>query len=154
MLELLSFIHLLSIVVWLGMLLFFTFAAAPSIFKTLPKETAGEVVGSIFPKYWITGYIASILATASLIWISSIRMAWPGWRLPVLIVMTVVSFYSGLIVGKRARAIKARIKEGSDDKEALRRDFRKVHAVSAILNIVVIILGLGFIYLTSATLSL
>ncbi len=154
MLEVLKFIHLLSIVVWLGMLLFFTFAAAPSIFKMLPRETAGEVIGSIFPKYWVIGYIASILATATLIWIASIQMAWPGWRLPLLVVMTIVSFYSGLVVGKRARGIKARIKEGSDDKEALRREFKKVHAVSAMLNIAVIILGLVFIYLTSAKFSL
>ena len=154
MIEILGFIHLLSIVVWLGMLIFFTFLAAPSIFKTLPKETAGTVVGSIFPKYWITGYIASVLATATLIAISWAQMAWPGWRLPILIAMTVISFYSGLRVGKKARAIKALIKEGSDDKEALRHDFKKVHAVSAILNITVIILGLILVFLTSAALSL
>ncbi len=154
MLEVLGFIHLLSIVVWLGMLIFFTFLCAPSIFKTLPKETAGDVVGSIFPKYWITGYIASVLATATLIAISSIRMAWPGWRLPVLIAMTVISFYSGLRVGARARSIKAKIREGSDDMEALKRDFKKVHAVSAVLNITVITLGVILVFLTSATLSL
>ena len=154
MLEVLKFIHLLSIVVWLGMLIFFTFLGAPSIFKTLPKETAGDVVGSIFPKYWITGYITSVLATATLIAISSMRMAWPGWRLPVLIAMTVISFYSGLVVGKKARSIKAKIREGSDDLEALKRDFRKIHAVSAILNITVITLGLVLVFLTSVALSL
>ena len=154
MLEVLKFIHLLSIVVWLGMLIFFTFLGAPSIFKTLPKETAGDVVGSIFPKYWITGYITSVLATATLIATSSMRMAWPGWRLPVLIAMTVISFYSGLVVGKKARSIKAKIREGSDDLEALKRDFRKIHAVSAILNITVITLGLVLVFLTSVALSL
>ncbi len=154
MLEVLGFIHLLSIVVWLGMLIFFTFGAAPSIFKTLPKETAGDVVGSIFPKYWITGYVASVLATATLIAISSARMAWPGWRLPILIAMTVITFYSGLVVGVKARSIKAKIREGSDDRETLKHDFRKVHAVSAVLNITVIALGLILVFLTSATLSL
>ena len=154
MLELLGFIHLLSIVVWLGMLIFFTFLGAPSIFKTLPKETAGDVVGSIFPKYWITGYITSVLATATLIAISSIQMAWPGWRLPILIAMTVISFYSGLVVGVKARSIKAKIRGGSDALEALKRDFKKIHAVSAILNITVITLGLVLVFLTSRGLGL
>ena len=153
MLELLNFIHLLSIVVWLGMLIFFTFLAAPSIFKVLPKETAGDVVGSIFPKYWITGYVTSVLATATLIATASLQAAWPGWRLPVLIAMTAISFYSGLVIGVKARGIKAKIRADSDDKEALRRDFKRVHAVSAILNITVIILGIILVFLTSAALS-
>ena len=39
-------------VIWVGMIVFFTFFAAPSIFKALPRELAGEVIGHIFPKYW------------------------------------------------------------------------------------------------------
>jgi uncharacterized membrane protein len=147
LLETLKFIHLLSIVVWLGMLIFFTFIGAPAIFRELPRETAGQVVGRIFPKYWLTGYIASVLSLATLGAASFMQRAFPAWRILILIAMTVISFYSGLVVGKKARSLKARIKQGSDDKEALKRDFKKVHALSAVLNITVIALGLVLVWL-------
>jgi uncharacterized membrane protein len=153
LLEALKFIHLMSIVVWLGMLIFFTFIAAPAIFRELPKETAGQVVGRIFPKYWLTGYVASVISLATLVAASFMGQAWPGWRLLVLVVMAVISFYSGLVVGKKARSIKARIKQGSDDKEALGRDFKKVHALSAVLNLTVIALGLVLVWLTSGVMA-
>ncbi len=135
------------------MLIFFTFIGAPAIFRELPRETAGQVVGRIFPKYWLTGYIAGVLSIATLGAASIMGQAWPGWRILVLIVMTAISFYSGLVVGKKARSLKARMKHGSDDKEALGRDFKKVHALSAVLNLTVIALGLVLVWLTSGVMD-
>ncbi|MCK5237718.1 MAG: DUF4149 domain-containing protein, partial [Deltaproteobacteria bacterium] len=64
--DIFKFVHLLSIVTWVGMLIFFSFVAAPSIFKVLPRESAGDVVGSIFPKYWLLGYLCGALSILSL----------------------------------------------------------------------------------------
>jgi hypothetical protein len=111
------------------------------------------VVGRIFPKYWLTGYVAGVLSIATLVAASIMGQAWPGWRILVLIVMTVISFYSGLVVGKKARSLKARIKQGSDDKEMLGRDFKKVHALSAVLNLTVIALGLVLVWLTAGVMG-
>jgi putative copper export protein len=47
----LRFIYLLAIALWIGGMAFFSFVAAPSIFKALPREQAGHVVADIFPKY-------------------------------------------------------------------------------------------------------
>ena len=70
---------------------------------------------------------------------------------PVLLVlMTVVSLYSGLVTGKRAASIKAEMRDSADaEKETLRAEFRKVHAISSILNMAVLALGIVFIFLTS-----
>ena len=43
-----KFLHLLSLSIWVGAMVFFSFVAAPAIFKTLPRETSGDVVGKIF----------------------------------------------------------------------------------------------------------
>ena len=48
--TLFNFIYLLSVVCWLGSIIFFSFIGAPGIFKTLEREKAGEVAGVIFPK--------------------------------------------------------------------------------------------------------
>lgn len=156
MIVALNFIHLLSLVIWIGMLIFFSLFAAPSIFKVLPRETAGEVVGAIFPKYWMIGYISSIVALGSLIYLAYVQNTFPAARIAVLIIMTGVTFYSGLVVGARARAIKKEIKAaGTDeDKARLRGEFKKVHAKSSILNISVIILGVLVVYLTSTAMKL
>ena len=66
MVTLIHFIHLLSFVMWMGSIIFFTFFAAPAIFRLLDRKQAGEVVGAIFPKYYGIGYICSVLAAATL----------------------------------------------------------------------------------------
>lgn len=151
MITALRFIHLLSLVSWIGMISFFTFFAAPSIFKILPRELAGDVVGDIFPKYWVIGYISSIVAIASLAALGVMEKSLPVARIILLVVMTSVTFYSGLVVAKEAVRIKAesRVAENQAKKDELRGAFKKVHAVSASLNIFVFILGLVVLFLTS-----
>ncbi|GMR04696.1 MAG: DUF4149 domain-containing protein [Thermodesulfobacteriota bacterium] len=150
-----KFIHLLSIVVWLGALVFFSFFAAPSIFKVLPREEAGTVVGAIFPKYWAIGYVSSSLAIIALLVVSYIEKSFPAIRLLLLAAMTVITFYSGLTVGARARTLKADIKatEDTEKKALFRKEFKKVHFVSSVLNMTVIAGGVVLIFFTSQALK-
>lgn len=53
--TLLGVISVSAIGVWLGSMLFFSAVVAPRLFRTLPKEEAGEVVGEIFPTYFASG---------------------------------------------------------------------------------------------------
>ncbi|MZH42488.1 MAG: DUF4149 domain-containing protein, partial [Nitrospinae bacterium] len=55
--SLLNFIYLLSLVCWIGSIIFFSFFVAPVVFKTLEREKAGEIVGIIFPRYYMVGYV-------------------------------------------------------------------------------------------------
>ncbi len=145
------FLHLFSLVAWQGSLIFFTFFAAPAIFKTLSKEKAGDVVGRIFPRYWAMGYLCSAVSLITLIYLSYMGEIFLKKRLTLLVVMTIITFYSGLSVGKKARAIKAemRMAEAGGGREDLRKRFKKIHAISAILNFVVFILGVFLVYFTS-----
>ncbi len=145
------FLHLFSLVVWQGSLIFFTFFAAPAIFKTLPREQAGDVVGRIFPRYWIMGYLGSAVSLASLVYLSYLGDSFPRERLILLAVMTIITFYSGLSVGSKARALKARLRSASTgpEKDGLQRSFKKIHAVSASLNLLVFVLGVFLVYFTS-----
>ncbi len=131
------------------MIFFTTFFAAPSIFKVLPRESAGEVMGSIFPKYWIVGYASSVIALACTLIISKALGFYPAERLIILIIMTALSFFSGLVIGRRARNIKAEMKraENPEDKARFRKAFGKVHAVSAVINLTILFLGFILIYI-------
>lgn len=153
--QIVKFIHLLSLTFWLGSVYFFSLIAAPLIFKGLDREKAGEVIGLIFPKYWLLGYIGSSLSVVTLVILTYGSANLPVARLVVLTAMTVTTFYSGMVVGTDAREIKAKIKKaGSDEeKQALRQAFKKTHAKSAILNLIVMILGLVLIFLTARELN-
>ena len=144
---LIKYIHLLTLIVWFGGMIFFSFIAAPSIFSILPKETAGDVVGDIFPKYFLIGYISSLLLLGTLLWLGRGQLKTVIAPLSIIAVMTCITFYSGLIVGTKARSIKQQIRQTSEEtkKEDLRKAFKKVHGVSMMLNVSVIILSLIYV---------
>jgi len=149
--HIIRFIHLISLVTWVGSIIFFSFFAAPAIFKALPRETAGDVIGGIFPKYWMVGYICSLATLITLIALATHEKSFPMVKVIILVVMTALTFYSGLVVGSSARTIKAEIRavETAEQKEPLMKQFKVLHRRSMILNIVTLLLGLCFVYLTA-----
>ena len=75
-----NFIYLLSLVCWLGSIIFFSFFVVPVVFKTLDREKAGEIVGIIFPRYYKLGYVcgALILLSCMIDWRSGLEMVCLG----------------------------------------------------------------------------
>ena len=144
---LIKYIHLLVLVIWFGGMIFFSFIAAPSIFKVLPKESAGDVVGDIFPKYYSIGYISSLILLCTIYWIGRGHFGLVMVPFILMTIMTGLTFYSGLAIGPKARKIKAEIRQTSDavQKEELTKAFKKIHAISMVLNISII--GLSLFYL-------
>ena len=151
MVYLIRFIHLMSLVVWLGGMVFFSFIAAPSIFQALPTETAGDVVGVIFPKYWLIGYICSLTALTTLILLAYLEKTLPVIRILILVVMAATTFYTGLVVGSKAREIKSQISviEDGSEKTVLKAEFRTFHRRSVTLNVIVMVLGVVFTFITA-----
>jgi len=154
----LKFIYILSVCLWIGSIFFFSFFAAPSIFKVLPRETAGNVVSDIFPKYYLVAYIcggAAIITTILLRMLSgrggSILFV---IRLGALVVMLALAVYAGAVV--RPQAVEARtemrsLTEQSPNYPASQEKFKKLHAQSAIMNSVVFLLGIAILFMNAYT---
>ncbi len=128
-----------------------TFVAAPSIFKVLPMEKAGEVVGEIFPKYFFVGYIYSLLALLTAVGIYYKEGYWDKPKLYILGFMLILSFYNGLAVAPKAHVLRMEMikVEKKEDKEVLWREFVKCHGQSVVLNLIVLMAGLAVITLTA-----
>ena len=47
--HLLQFLELLAFALWLGAVVFFSFFVAPTLFRKLGPETAGQAVRAVFP---------------------------------------------------------------------------------------------------------
>lgn len=147
---LVNFIHLLSLVMWMGSIIFFSFFTAPAIFRLLDRQKAGEVVGAIFPKYYGIGYICSVLAAATLI------MSPRGMEGPPLIFLTIMAactFYAGLVVNPQARNLKQQMQEQPENREALETQFKSLHGWSVRLNGAVLMFGLGLLWTTAMRLT-
>ncbi len=152
-----KYIHLLSLVVWLGAMTFFSFIGAPAIFKTLDRSTAGDVVAVIFPKYYAIGYVCSILAILTLAFIVSKTGITSASKagLITLVVMFILTLGSGLVVAPKVKNIKEQIRQTTDTakSEALNTEFKKLHGISMALNGVTWIVGLVLLYFTVGYMS-
>jgi uncharacterized membrane protein len=152
MIPLLKCIHILSLVLWVGGMAFMTFVAAPSIFKVLPREQAGNVVGDIFPKYFTMGYVYCLLAIATAVAVYMKEDYWNKPKLFILGLMLILTFYDGMLVAPRAHAVRAemnKMKEETDDRKALWDDFVRLHTQSATLNLSILALGISVVIVTA-----
>jgi putative copper export protein len=154
----LKFIYLLSLSFWIGSIFFFSFFAAPSIFKVLPRETAGNVVSDIFPKYYLVAYICGGAAVITTVLLGVIYERGGGIsfgvRLCALLVMLALAVYAGEVL--RPKAVEARsemrsLTEASPNYPASHEKFRKLHARSAIINSAVFILGIAILFVDAYT---
>ncbi|MGV7222418.1 MAG: DUF4149 domain-containing protein [Nitrospinales bacterium] len=149
--TLLNFIYLLSLACWLGSIIFFSFIGAPGIFKTLDREKAGEVAGVIFPKYYVLGYNCAGLSLAALV-AGSEKI--PMIQIALLLVMAICSLIAGMVIGPKAKIMKARIKTETGNGETLKRAFNSLHGWSVRLNAAVLLMGLVLLWRTARGLIL
>ena len=145
-----NFIYLLSIVCWIGSIIFFSFIVAPIIFKTLDRKKAGEVVGEIFPLYYKLGYICGALILFSFL-VSKAgagQLKWYAWSN-----MIFASGFAGLVINPKAKKVKEKIKKDVLEKEKpiLEARFKSLHSLSVKLNALVLLAGLWLLVSTTST---
>ena len=141
-----NFIYLLSLVVWIGSIVFFSFFVAPVVFKTLEREKAGELVGIIFPRYYKVGYVCGTLIFLSFLILGEEEMGlkWCAWG-----IMGLASILAGVVVNPKAKLLKEKIKSKSDEeKSELEAKFKSLHSFSVKLNAATLFSGLWLLALT------
>ncbi|MBI3825370.1 MAG: DUF4149 domain-containing protein [Candidatus Rokubacteria bacterium] len=63
---------------WLGIAAFFSFGAAPLLFRVLDRGAAGAAVAALLPRYYVTGVVlAAIALVAFLVRAVAARGRWP-----------------------------------------------------------------------------
>lgn len=149
-------LYLLSLVVWVGSLVFFSLIGAPSIFKALPPEYAGKAVAAIFPKYFPLGYCSGIVAFVCLIFSGVKTGQWPFLKILVVLVMVGLTVSNSLTTFPKATSLKEEIQSSDSrtDVSLLQHEFGRTHRWSMINNVTVLLLGLLLIFLTARQLTL
>ena len=151
--NLVCFVYIFSLVCWVGSIVFFSFFTAPVIFKLLDREKAGELVGVIFPRYYILGYVCAALTLSSLL-ISAQNFF--GAKQILLFIMIVGWLYAGLVVRPKSINLKAlrKLASSAEEQGLLEAQFKKVHSLAVKLNGTVLLAGLGLLWFSALGLKL
>jgi len=154
----LKFLYSLSLTFWIGSIFFFSMFAAPSIFKILSREQAGNVVSDIFPKYYLVSYACGVVAL-----ISSVLLIYLGnhtsyltntIKLTALVVMIGLAVYAGEIITPEAHKVRTEmraVQEDSPKYQEIRKEFGRLHRKSVILNSAIFIFGVALVFLNAYT---
>jgi len=157
--PLLRYLMLLSLIVWLGGLIFFSFVVAPTVFSVLPtRHLAGSIVSrSLSALHWI-GIVSGIvfLITSALYSRLHAGSAQPlAPRHILLYIMLGLTLISQFGISPRMATLRASMPETNSAAatDPVRMQFNALHAWSTRLEGGVLLLGLVAVYLTAQQLA-
>jgi hypothetical protein len=130
-------LYRLAISLWAGGNAIFTLMLTPILFKTESRDTAARIVGNLFPGYFRWGLACGVIALACYL---ASRGVTVKLQLVVLVVMLMVTSFQAFNVEPRAAELKRQIGsfEATSKEDPLRKEFSKLHAVSAVCNLTVL----------------
>ncbi|GAB7027729.1 DUF4149 domain-containing protein [Geotalea toluenoxydans] len=132
--QILAVIYRLAVALWLGGVGIFTFIVTPIVFKSFGRDMAGRIVGEVFPAYFRWGLVCGAVALASLLVLRG-RNFVPS--LLVIVAMLIMTSFSAFYIEPRLASLKKEIPsfETTAKDHPLRREFTRLHAVSAVSNL-------------------
>lgn len=151
---LLLFMYLLALACWLGGMLFFTGITTPVIFKVLPIGDRGKLLAGLFSYYYLLGYIAGSIGLALAIYFAAARMPRLWWSLSALALAVALGLtvYAGAIVRPQVAGLRSVVEEQNPD-PARRAEFDRLHKLSVMLNVGVMVLNLTALMTTATALA-
>ena len=144
--QYLSILYRLLITFWVGGAALFTFVLTPTLFRSFDRDTAGTIVGVLFPGYFKWGLICGVLALGCLLFTREKR--WLASSI-IIVAMLVVTSLQAFVIEPRAAALKKEIPSFTTTPadHPLRQQFKKLHGLSAAGNLGVIGGGIALLIL-------
>jgi uncharacterized membrane protein len=156
----LRYLMLLSLIVWIGGLIFFAFVLAPTAFSVLhSRHLAGTVVGRTLGALHWMGIVSGIIFLASSILYSQLTKGSPHFfaaRNVLICLMLALTLISQFGIIPRMDTLRASIGGEIDSVPAdnpARMQFDALHVWSTRVEGGVFLLGLVVVYLTAAVLA-
>lgn len=147
-----SSLYTLVLGLWVGGIALFTFLATPAIFRSFNRDMAAQIVDRLFPVYFSYLFALSAIAFAIYILATSAKPALRSWLCLGLLIGAVV--ISSLVLFKlypEIAAIKTQVATFERDPDSpARKQFSRMHAVSAVLNLLMLADGISLLLLSPA----
>jgi len=157
--SLVRYLMLLSLVVWVGGLIFFAFVLAPTVFSVLPtRQLAGNVVNrSLGILHWMALSCGIVFAVTSMIDARVVNGVAEPFALRNLIIygMIILTLVGMFVIQSRMWALRQQmgIIDDLPHDNALRIEFNRLHHWSTRIETAVLVLGLAALYLVARRLS-
>src|SRR5512134_2229173 len=139
-----SAVYRLALSLWVGGIALFTFVVTPVIFRTQARDVAGKIVGALFPLYFRYGLA---LAAAAMMARAIAGEAFHGarqWAGTLLIVSALLlTGYQAYGLTPRMEQIKRSVSsfETVPPGDPARKEFSRLHGISMVVNLVVLLEG-------------
>lgn len=153
--SLLRFLMVLSLVVWIGGLIFFAFVLAPTAFQVLPNtHLAGNVVGRALGKlHWIAIISGVVFLLSSLLY-SYLTQGTAhifAMRHILICLMLALTLFSQFWIIPHMDTLRAQVGDFATVPltDPARVQFDALHVWSTRVEVVVLLLGLAAVYLTA-----
>jgi len=157
--SILRFLMFLSLVVWIGGLIFFAFVLAPTAFQVLPNtHLAGNMVGRSLNKlHWIAIISGVIFLISSLLYSYLTQGAahiFVGRHI-LICLMLALTLFSQFWIIPRMDTLRAQVGDFAAVplNDAARLQFDALHVWSTRVESAVLLLGLVAIFLTASSLT-
>ena len=157
--SVIRYLMLLSLVVWIGGLIFFAFVLAPTVFAVLPtRQLAGNVVSrSLGILHWMAISCGVVFAVTSMIDSRLVNGVAEPFALRNLIVyaMLILTLVGMFGIASRMLALREQMNpiDAVPHDDARRVEFNRLHVWSTRIESSVLVLGLALLYLTARRLS-
>ncbi len=153
------YLMMLSLVVWIGGLIFFAFVLAPTVFAVLPtRQLAGNVVSrSLGILHWMAISCGVVFAITSMIDSRVVDGVVAPFALRNLIIylMLVLTLVGMFGISSRMLALREQMNpiDAVPHDDARRVEFNRLHVWSTRIESSVLVLGLALLYLTARRMS-
>jgi len=158
--QVLRFLMLLALVVWIGGIVFVFFVVAPAAFSGLlpTHDLAGRMVGHCLNALHWMGIVSGVIyLLASLLYSRFTKgfarpFAARNVVIALMIILTAISLFA---ITPKMDALKSEmgIIDNVPQSDSRRMEFNRLHGWSMGLESAVLLLGLGTVFLTGKTLS-
>lgn len=144
--QVVTILYRLAVSLWLGGAALFTFMLTPILFRSESRDSAGRIVGLLFPGYFRWGLACGVIALICRVILSGKGTLVAGI---ILAVMLALCSFQSFYIEPKAAALKKEIVsfETTPKDHPLRREFSKLHGVSAVCNLAVIAGGVVLVVL-------
>ena len=145
-----SFLYTLALSLWTGGMAIFTFIVTPAIFRSYGRDQAGEIVGRLFPGYFLYLLVLSALALA-LFFLLGADQSGRSFRASLVLLVVAVIINASVLFSLHPKTVQVKQQVASFEAAApdspARKEFRKLHTLSAVLNLALLADGVALLAL-------
>jgi uncharacterized membrane protein len=146
-------LYTLLLALWVGGISLFTFIVTPEIFRSYARDAAGEIVGRLFPGYFLFTLVLSVLV---LLVLPLVRQSFGNasfrWSIILAVIAVFINVFIFFKLHPQMRQLKQEIRsfESQQVDAPARTTFRKLHAVSMTLNLILLADGVTLLLISTS----